>query len=213
MKEKEEKKGKIVYILTNESMSENTLKIGITHNLKERMGKLFSTSVPLPFECYYALEFESEETARNIEKQLHKAFTDKRINKNREFFDCPPEQAKAALSIASGRDVTPTEPVVEKQEDTQALDSIKRKKANIDYFGALGINAGQILTFSGYETLTCEVQENGKVIFEDELTSLSGSALRILQNKGYALTRAQGANYWCYKGETLLNLYQQSKDS
>ena len=203
---------KIVYILTNQSMPD-TIKIGITDNLESRMKQLDNTSTPLPFECFYALEVED---AQSIEKLLHEAFDDKRVRQNREFFNCPPEQAKSALKIAEkmgGRDVTPKEVVVETEQDRQALDSAKKKKGRVDYFGVLGINDGEILTFSKDQTITCEVKENGQVLFRDELTSLSGSALIIVSEMGYNWQQVRGAGYWCYKGTTLLDLYQQSQDS
>ena len=201
-----------VYILTNESMPD-IIKIGITDNLLRRLKELDNTSTPLPFECFYALEVED---AQSIEKLLHEAFDDKRVRQNREFFNCPPEQAKSALKIAEkmgGRDVTPKEVVVETEQDRQALDSAKKKKGRVDYFGVLGINDGEILTFSKDQTITCEVKENGQVLFRDELTSLSGSALIIVSEMGYNWQQVRGAGYWCYKGMTLLDLYQQSQDS
>ena len=201
-----------VYILTNESMPD-IIKIGITDNLLRRLKELDNTSTPLPFECFYALEVED---AQSIEKLLHEAFDDKRVRQNREFFNCPPEQAKSALKIAEkmgGRDVTPKEVVVETEQDRQALDSAKKKKGRVDYFGVLGINDGEILTFSKDQTITCEVKENGQVLFRDELTSLSGSALTIVSEMGYNWQQVRGAGYWCYKGTTLLDLYQQSQDS
>ena len=201
-----------VYILTNESMPD-IIKIGITDNLLRRLKELDNTSTPLPFECFYALEVED---AKSIEKLLHEAFDDKRVRQNREFFNCPPEQAKSALKIAEkmgGRDVTPKEVVVETEQDRQALDSAKKKKGRVDYFGVLGINDGEILTFSKDQTITSEVKENGQVLFRDELTSLSGSALIIVSEMGYNWQQVRGAGYWCYKGTTLLDLYQQSQDS
>ena len=201
-----------VYILTNESMPD-IIKIGITDNLLRRLKELDNTSTPLPFECFYALEVED---AQSIEKLLHEAFDDKRVRQNREFFNCPPEQAKSALKIAEkmgGRDVTPKEVVVETEQDRQALDSAKKKKGRVDYFGVLGINDGEILTFSKDQTITCEVKENGQVLFRDELTSLSGSALIIVSEMGYNWQQVRGAGYWCYKGTTLLDLYQQSQDN
>ena len=201
-----------VYILTNESMPD-IIKIGITDNLFRRLKELDNTSTPLPFECFYALEVED---AQSIEKLLHEAFDDKRVRQNREFFNCPLEQAKSALKIAEkmgGRDVTPKEVVVETEQDRQALDSAKKKKGRVDYFGVLGINDGEILTFSKDQTITCEVKENGQVLFRDELTSLSGSALIIVSEMGYNWQQVRGAGYWCYKGTTLLDLYQQSQDS
>ena len=201
----------IVYILTNESMPD-TIKIGFTDNLSRRLRELDNTSTPLPFECFYALELED---ARGIEDLLHEAFDDKRVRQNREFFNCTPEQAKSALKIAEkmgGRDVTPKEVVVETEQDRQALDNAKKKKGRVDYFGILGINIGETLTFSKDQSLNCEVKENGQVLFREELTTLSGSALTIVSEMGYNWQQVRGAGYWCYKGTTLLDLYQQSQD-
>lgn len=201
----------IVYILTNESMPD-TIKIGFTDNLSRRLRELDNTSTPLPFECFYALELED---ARGIEDLLHEAFDDKRVRQNREFFNCTPEQAKSALKIAEkmgGRDVTPKEVVVETEQDRQALDNAKKKKGRVDYFGILGINIGETLTFSKDQNLNCEVKENGQVLFREELTTLSGSALTIVSEMGYNWQQVRGAGYWCYKGTTLLDLYQQSQD-
>ncbi len=201
----------IVYILTNESMSD-IIKIGITDNLYRRLKDLDNTSTPLPFECFYAVEVND---AKAIENLLHEAFDDKRIRQNREFFDCAPEQAKSALKIAEkmgGRDVTPKEMVFENQQDKQALDNAKKRKGRVDYFGILGINVGEILTFSKDSSITCTVRGNKQVLFRDELTTLSGSALIIVTEMGYNWAQARGAAYWCYKGTTLLDLSQQAQD-
>jgi hypothetical protein len=43
----------IVYLLTNPSMPD-IVKIGFTSDLTVRMRSLYSSSVPVPFECYFA---------------------------------------------------------------------------------------------------------------------------------------------------------------
>ena len=201
----------IVYILTNESMSD-IIKIGITDNLSRRLRELDNTSTPLPFECFYAVEVDD---ARAIESLLHETFDDKRIRQNREFFNCTPEQAKSALKIAEktgGRDVTPKEVVFETEQDKQALDNAKKRKGKVDYFGVLGINTGETLTFSKDSSINCVVGDNGQVLFRGEITTLSGSALTIVTEMGYNWQQVRGAGYWCYKGTTLLDLYQQAQD-
>ena len=50
----------------------DTIKIGITDNLERRIKELDNTSLPLPFECYYAVEVED---ASKIEKALDFQFT------------------------------------------------------------------------------------------------------------------------------------------
>jgi hypothetical protein len=199
---------KIVYILTNQSMPD-TIKIGITDNLERRMRELDNTSTPLPFECYYAVEVQD---AKVIEKKIHEGLDDKRIRQNREFFNTTPEQAKAILEIAEvmgGKNVTPTEDVVETPQDKQALDNARKRRGRIDYFGILGIAKGTTLTFSKDENITCEVADDGKVIFRGKETSLSGSALLITNEMGYDWGQVQGAGYWCYQGRTLRDLVSE----
>ena len=188
------------------------VKIGITGNLSKRLKDLDNTSTPLPFECFYAVEVEE---SLAIEKQLHKKFNVMRVRHNREFFYCTPEEARDVLKIAEimgGRDVTPRDTFFETELDKQALDNAKKKKGRVDYFKILGINSGETLTFSKDHSFTCEVKENGQVLFREELTTLSGSALKILTEMGYNWQQVRGAGYWCYKGTTLLDLYQQSQD-
>jgi len=196
---------KIVYILTNQSMPD-TIKIGITDNLESRMKQLDNTSTPLPFECYYAVEVDD---AKAIEKKIHEGLDDKRIRQSREFFNATPEQAKAILEIAElmgGKNITPTEDVVETVQDKQALDNERKRRGNIDYFGILGITKGTTLTFSKDESITCETTDDGKVIFRGKETSLSGSALIITNEMGYDWGQVQGSGYWCYNGKTLRDL-------
>jgi len=184
----------------------DTIKIGITDNLERRMRELDNTSTPLPFECYYAVEVQD---AKVIEKKIHEGLDDKRVRQNREFFNTSPEQAKAILEIAEvmgGKNVTPTEDVVETAQDKQALDNARKRSGRIDYFGILGIAKGTTLTFSKDKNITCEVADNGKVIFRGKETSLSGSALLITNEMGYDWGQVQGSGYWCYQGKTLRDL-------
>ena len=198
----------IVYILTNESMPD-TIKVGITENLNRRIRELDNTSTPLPFECYYAVEVEN---ALAIEKKIHEGLDDKRVRQNREFFNATPEQAKAILEIAEvmgGKNVTPKDDIVETPQDKQALENARKKRGRIDYFGILGIQKGTTLTFSKDENITCVVSDNGKIIFRDKETTLSGSALLVTNEMGYDWGQVQGAGYWCYQGKTLRELVSE----
>ena len=61
-----------VYILTNPAI-QNMIKIGITfsNDVKVRMAQLYTTGVPLPFECVYASKVANYV---KVEKALHIAF-------------------------------------------------------------------------------------------------------------------------------------------
>ncbi len=187
-----------------------TIKIGITNNLEKRIKELDSTNTPLPFECYYAVEVEN---ASVIEKKIHEGLDDKRIRQNREFFNASPEQAKAILEIAEvmgGKDVTPKEDIVETAQDKQALDKAKKRRAQFN-FGMVNIKPGEILEFERDTSITCEVVDDTKVKFKNEITSLSASALTLLNEMGYTWTKCHGPNYWIYKGKRLNELRNESE--
>jgi hypothetical protein len=196
---------KIVYILTNESMPD-VVKIGVTDNLERRIKDLDKTGIPLPFECYYAVEVEGD--AEKIEKKIHEGFDDKRVRHNREFFYTTPEQAKSVLEIAEvmgGKNVTPTEDIVETTQDKQALDNAKKKRKRFN-FEMLDIKPGTILHFSKDKSITCEVYNFNQVKFRDKITSLSNSADIVLLEMGYDWGSVHGPGYWLYNDKTLYEL-------
>ena len=84
----------IVYVLTNESM-EGMVKIGRTStSVEQRIRELDNTSLPLPFQCFYAAEVSN---AATVEGKLHRIFSDKRVRANREFFRVDPNQVREAI--------------------------------------------------------------------------------------------------------------------
>lgn len=82
------------------------LKIGKTTqvDVSLRMNQLYTTGVPIPFECVYAIELED---CSKVEAASHIAFGPSRVNPNREFFKIDAEQAIAILKLLDQRDVTP----------------------------------------------------------------------------------------------------------
>ena len=96
----------IVYLLTNPVMP-GLVKIGMTtqEDIDKRMKELYTTGVPVPYECQFACKVKKGDCAK-IEKALHTAFAPQRINQNREFFRIQVEQAKAILELFHHTDVT-----------------------------------------------------------------------------------------------------------
>ena len=197
----------IIYILTNQSMPD-TIKIGITDNLERRIKELDNTSMPLPFECYYAVEVED---ASKIEKKIHEGLDDARIRDNREFFNTTPEQAKSILEIAEimgGKDVTPKGDIVETAQDKQALEKSRKIRKRFN-FEMINIQPGTILNFVKDTTITCEVHDDRKVKFRDKITSLSDAADIVLREMGYDWSAAQGPIWWSYQGKSLSELRRE----
>lgn len=96
-----------VYILTNPSFREDWVKIGKSSRPADvRSKELDNTAVPLPFEIYATVKSSKYSY---IESSLHKILTDladKRIRKNREFFNIRPEEAFRYLKLIAEMDDT-----------------------------------------------------------------------------------------------------------
>lgn len=114
---------KIIYIATNKAM-EGYTKIGVTANLEQRLKDLSSpTSVPLPFELFYAREV-SEDNAESI---IHCAFDQYRENKKREFFVIDPKDAKKLLEMFTGKEVKLSNEIKFDKTDEKIMKRIQNK--------------------------------------------------------------------------------------
>jgi len=191
----------IVYLLTNPSMPD-IVKIGFTSNLTTRMRSLYSSSVPVPFECYFACTVND---MAFVEKQLHDGFDDFRINPRREFFRIDPERVVAILKMVMIKDVTPKEDIVEDEIDQRSLDKERKIRGKFN-FDMINIPVGAMLSFVKDTTITASVADNNKIKFEDEIHSLSSATLKIIHRMGYTWKQVSGPTYWIFEGETLTEL-------
>jgi len=190
----------IVYVLINEAMP-GYLKIGRTTNLEQRMRTLDNSSVPLPFECYYAARVGDSVF---VEKQLHEAFADNRVRKNREFFEISPDRIVAALKMVVLDEVTLGGDVVESDDDQRALDQARDRRSAFN-FKMVDIPVGAQLHFVRDPEIICTVVDARRVEFEGALTSLSSAAATLLNRYGWNNCRSvQGPLYWQYEEENLV---------
>lgn len=190
----------IVYILINDAMP-GLVKIGLTStSLEQRIRELDTTSVPLPFKCYYAAEVAN---AAFVEGKLHVAFGDFRVRSSREFFRVDPFRVKAALEIAAISDVTPRADVLTEPSDAEALEA-NAARAGRFRMSQADVPVGATLTFARDENIKAAVVDDTTIEFEGKRTSLSSAALISIRRLGYDWKAIQGAMYWVYEGETLL---------
>jgi len=192
----------IVYVLTNEAM-EGMVKIDrTTTSIEQRIRELDNTSMPLPFQCFYAAEVSNSAL---VEGKLHRIFSDKRIRTNREFFRVDANQVREAIQLAELKDVTPKVDVVVDASDVQALQkavATEERRSRLR-FSELGIPAGTVLTFAKDSSMTCTVVTDGKVDFEGQTMSPSAAALQGVKRLGYNWAAVSGSDYWMYEDETL----------
>ena len=191
----------IVYILTNPAFPDY-IKIGRTSNLKQRLISLDNTSMPLPYECYYAAQVDN---ASKVEKLLHQSFDKYRVRKNREFFELLPENAKSALQLANGKEVTPDHDIVETQDDQRALNKARSQRERFK-FSLLNIAPETLLTFAKDVEITCQVIDDRLVRFRGEEMSLTASALIVIHEMGFEWSKISGPAYWQYNGVSLYDL-------
>ena len=195
----------IVYVLTNSAMPD-LVKIGKTgrNDPKVRMAELYSTGVPVPFDCAIAVRVEDEHA---IEKALHTAFLPYRINGQREFFKIDAEQATILLKHLGHEDLTPQ---VNAENDTidaesrQAGKTLAARRPPMN-FHEMGIPNGSILT-STSNGEPAEVIEPKKVRFRDETMSLT-AATRIILDLPYSV---QPGPHWKFQDQTVRELYDRT---
>ena len=191
-----------VYILTNEAMP-GIIKIGLTENsVSDRVLQLDTTSVPVPFQCYYAARVADH---LRVERALHTAFGDFRVRPNREFFRMDPFRVKAILEVMALEDVTPKNELVATPEDSVALRATGSYARRFKFTSA-GIPIGATLNFVKDPNLTAVVTSDSTLTYKGSIYSLSLAALEALKDCGYDWTSVQGPQYWLYNGETVGSL-------
>ena len=201
-------KSEIVYVLANEAMP-NLIKIGKTKrkDLQARMSELYTTGVPFPFECLWAGEVKD---CNHIEKIIHNAFVDKRVNLKREFFNVRPEQVIPLLQVIAEKEITSdvNNALVKdlSEEEQNAAKKLRRSKMN---FEEMGIPDGAVLVFVKNKEIRVYVNGIDKVLYNNQETSLT-PLTRELLNLSY---NVQPSRYWTYEDKTLRDIYEDTYTS
>jgi hypothetical protein len=134
----------IVYILTNEAMP-GYVKIGLTrqNDVGERVRQLDNTSIPVPFECYFAARVPD---CSKLERTLHFVFGEKRARRSREFFTIDPDLAKAIIELVADTkiEVSDAEQSIDAGERRE-IETMRRSR-EVRTFTSLNVPMGATLT-------------------------------------------------------------------
>lgn len=199
----------IVYLLTNPVMP-GLVKIGMTaqKDIEKRMRELYTTGVPVPFECQFACKVKKGDCVK-IEKALHAAFAPQRVNANREFFRIQVEQAKSILELFHHTDVT-EEVSDEIENDLTDDDKAATKKARLHRpplnFFEMGMKKGDVLQWKDDPSVTLSVYTERTVIFEGKEMAISAVTRDLKGSKWYV---APGS-YWQYNERLLSEIYDET---
>lgn len=198
-----------VYVLTNPAMP-GLVKIGMTTRdvLKDRLRELYSTGVPLPFECYYACRVSAGD-CENIEKSLHQAFAPDRINPGREFFRMDPERVKVILKLFHLSDVTrEVSAEIEENvaaEDRSARENFKQRRPRLN-FHEMGMKDGDILVFKDDRTKQATIAGEHYVMYQGERFSLTALTVKL---KNSSQSNVRPLRYWLFGNDSLEDLYDR----
>lgn len=82
--------GGYVYVIGNKAFPE-LVKIGMTNqkDYQDRIDQLYQTGTPYPFHIYFVI---ATSNAYKLEQEMHDIFRDRRVNRNREFFEVTPQE-------------------------------------------------------------------------------------------------------------------------
>ena len=198
----------IVYVLSNEAMP-GLVKIGLTkrNELDARLNELYSTGVPLPFTCEYAVRVKDCEA---VEHALHTAFTKDRINPAREFFKTSVEYIRPILELLKIEEITSAvnkdmNAKINKSE-IDALNTYKKRRPPLN-FEEMGIPLGAELVMN-YKDTEYKAYVNGPrtVLYNDEEKYLSPLTSEILGRE----FNVQPTHYWLYNGRILSDIYDET---
>lgn len=195
----------IVYVLTNPAMP-GIVKIGKTArgSVDARLNELYTTGVPVPFECAFAGSVEDES---KVEQAFHLAFGPYRLNPKREFFEIEPEQAIALLKLMTIKDLTPSIQEEANNVDIDAKAGSDKLKARrpVQNFLEMGIPEGSELKFTQADE-SCMVLNGRRVSYKGEEISLTALTKRLLE-----IDRpVQPSPYWLFNGRKVSQIYDDT---
>jgi hypothetical protein len=208
-----EKKG-IVYLLSNPAIP-NMVKIGITtRTIEKRMAELYSTGVPLPFTCEYAINVEDVDM---IESKIEQIFAKQKVNPKREFYSIGIVEAKAFfelienLSPGKKNDIDVTEKVQKAistnvdELSKESVEQYKKRRPNLN-FEEMNIPEGKTIQFIKDREIVASIIYPNKVKYKDKEYSISGLTKELLGKDYYV----GPTPYWIYENRSLNEIYEET---
>ena len=190
-----------IYIMTNPSLKD-MVKIGYAANVEQRRQQLSTTALPYEYEVYATYESSGNLEDKKLHKLIDNLNPELRVSKSREFFIMSPEDAYELLeTIAIISDT------VDKLDCKKIKESSKQivRSPSINFYEC-GLKDGDELVYTEDPNVIAVVQGEHKVLYNQELTSLTGIVKR-LKN----VPTIKGSLYFTYKGEPLILLAERTQ--
>lgn len=173
------------------------VKIGYAKDVEARRQQLSTTALPRDYEVYATYETPGKLEDKKLHRMIDNLNPELRISKGREFYYMSPEDAYEllqAIAIISG-----TSEKLQLVKKDAPIEDRAAKKPNINFY-MCGLKDGDELVFVDDDSIKVIVSGEHKVLYNDELTSLSAIAKSI---KGYSCA---GPSFFTYNGELLTDI-------
>ena len=192
-----------IYIMTNPCL-QDMVKIGYATDVEGRRKQLSTTALPYEYEIYATYETSGKLEDKKLHKLIDNLNPDLRVSKNREFFDMSSEDAYELLesiAIISGTKdklklVCDISAITKKAQNT--------KKPPVNFFKC-NIPKGAKLVYKEDASVIAIVEDERKVLYKNELTSLSAIAKEI---KGYPVA---GPSCFTYNGKLVCDIANETQ--
>ena len=189
-----------IYIMTNPALKD-MVKIGFAKDVESRRKQLSTTALPYEYEIYATYETQGNLEDKKLHKMIDNLNKDLRVSKSREFFIMSPQEAFELLEAIATISGT-TAKLKKIKENLSKKQNIKKPPVN---FQKCGIPIGAKLIYVEDPSIVVEVVNDRKVLYKDEITSLSAISNSI---KGYS---TPGPQFFTYNGKTVADIAKETQ--
>ncbi len=189
-----------IYIMTNPALKD-MVKIGFAKDVEQRRKQLSTTALPYDYEVYATYETTGHLEDKVVHRMIDTLNQDLRVTRNREFYIMTPEQAYGLLEAIATISNTLDKLKLANQPEVNEQRT-KRPPVN---FARCGIPFGAELVYVDDDSVRVIVADERKVLYNNELTSLSAIAQAI---KGYPVA---GPSCFTYNGEIVSDIAERTQ--
>ena len=188
-----------IYIMTNPALHD-MVKIGYATDVEQRRQQLSTTALPYDYEIYARYETPGALEDKKLHKLIDKLNPDLRVSKNKEFFIMSPEDAYELLEAIAA--ISGPTSKLKREKETPTKQTIRKPPVN---FAKCGIPVGAELVFIKDESIRVTVYNERKVLYKDEITSLSAISDKYM---GYS---TPGPSFFTYNGKLVSEIANETQ--
>ncbi len=191
-----------IYIMTNPCLK-NMVKIGYATDVEARRKQLSTTALPYEYEVFATYETSGQLEDKKLHRLIDNLNPELRVSKNREFFVMSPDDAYdllEAIALISG-----SLNKLKKIKSSSSSSSSKKRRPPIN-FSKCNIPVGAKLYYVDDASIFVTVESDKKVLYNDEVTSLSAVAVKL---KGYKTI--QGSSFFTYNGKLITEIAEDTQ--